>query len=589
MLTIKPFLQGLRPIDYVLTLLSPLFMLVETFSEVFILFLLSSIIDKGLLARDFHFILRQGFIMIGFAVIGGVGGVAAAVFSSAAANGFSFSLRNALFSKVLFLKESSVDALTPPAILTRLTTDVQNLQNIYGLLIRVCFRAPLILILSVLMCIRLSPSLSLIFLSIIPILATLIFIVVILSFKKFEVMLSILDKLNKVVLENLSAIRLVKCFNLRREEENKFFSVANALKDAQNSAERYVILLSPVMQLITYIVTVLILFLGGVLILRGSFTVGALISFTSYIHGILMSLMMLGMIFTNLIISRASFCRIQELFNKEVEETTKLSSSSKPSFTSYDLTIKNLSFSYNPEERKNYALNNLSMHFDSGKNYGIIGSVGSGKSTFLHLLFRLYDPPDNSIYIDNQDIKSINLNTFRSIIGIVYQKSVLFTPTLLKTLTWGAEENIDKDKVIKRVKECCATACIDDYIDGLKDKYESAVKIAGVNFSGGQRQRLSIARTLIKSPRILLIDDSFSALDSATQNKVLFSLLKMQGGTKIIVSQKIEIMQQMDYIFVFDNGSLASSGTHSELLSSSSLYQEIYKTQKSTVEFDSPE
>jgi len=598
MTTAGKLLEGLETRYKVNSLLSPAAMVGEVLMEVFIPLIMANIIDIGIAGKDIGYVAKVGLLMIAVSLFSLVCGMLSARFGAVGALGFARNLRRRLFSKVQDFSFANVDKFSTASLVTRLTTDINNAQNMYMMIIRMCVRAPMMLISATIMSFIVNRSLAVVFLGAIPLIVIPMIFIMKAAFPRFKIMMKRYDTLNSTVQENLTGIRVVKAFVRENHESQKFRDAADAVRSAQVKAEKLVILGMPLMQMVMYVSIIVIFWFGGNMIIGGTLLTGQLISFISYLSQILISLMMLSMIFVMLVISRASIIRIVEVLDEQIDIANPVSFSS--SDASYSLTdkssavlekkgtgsvtavkdgsidFKNVFFSYAGTQETS-VLNDVSFSIPTGATIGIIGGTGSSKTTLVQLIPRLYDVLSGSVMVGGVDVKNYDLEALRSSVAMVLQKNVLFTGTIKENLLWGNEKAGDDELI-----QACKTAHAHDFIMSFPEGYETVLGQGGVNVSGGQKQRLCIARALLKSPKILILDDSTSAVDTATDASIRSSLKEtLADTTKIIIAQRIASVKDADTIFVLDEGRLASQGTHDELLSSSSIYREVYESQKS--------
>lgn len=572
MLSIDKITNNLEKKYWIYTLFCPFIMILEVFFETIIPFFMSRIVDKGILNKDMNYVLKIGTIMIVCAVLSMICGIMGARFGAIASQGVSKNLRRNLFKKVQSFSFYNVDKFSTASLVTRLTTDVTNVQNVYQLIIRICFRAPFMLIAGSVMAFFINTKLALIFFISIPILGVSIALISTKAYSKFAYMLEKYDKLNSIVQENLIAIRVVKSFVRGDFESEKFASAANNVRKAQSNAEKLVIRISPIMQLVLYLTIIAVFWFGGKMVVFGSMKSGELISFLSYVYQILMSLMMIGMIFVNIVLSRASVRRICEV----LDEVPAISNKNNAITFVKDGSIcfKDVFFSYN-KNQKNYILENISLNIDSGQVVGIIGGTGSSKTSLVNLIPRLYDVLKGAVLVGGINVKEYDLKVLRDSVAVVLQKNVLFSGTIKENLKWGNQEATDE-----QIVSACKISDADDFINSFPNKYETYLGQGGVNISGGQKQRLCIARALLKKPKILILDDSTSSVDTATERKIRDSLRKeCPETTKIIIAQRITSVKDADVIFVIENGKICGFGKHEDLIKSNSIYKEVNDSQ----------
>lgn len=575
MSVIKKLMQGLEKKYKTATVVAPLTIMGEVLLEVLIPLIMARIIDVGIANSDVGYVVKVGGLMVGAALLSLAFGCIAARFAAVAAFGFSRNLRRRLFNKVQDFSFGNVDKFSTASLVTRLTTDVTNVQNTFQMIVRMCFRAPFMFVSAIVMGFYMNSRLALVFLVCIPLIAIPVGFIMVKTFPRFQKMFKKYDALNAAVQENLIGIRAVKAFVREEHEKEKFDKTADDLRKLQVNAEKLVILNGPIMMLVMYLGVIAVLWFGGNMIIGGSMQTGELISFITYLTQILMSLMMISMIFVMLNISRASVQRICEVIDEDIDLTSPAAtaeSSVPPADGS--IRFKNVSFSYdkNPDTA---VLRDINLEIPSGAVVGIIGGTGSSKTTLVHLIPRLYDVLDGSVEVGGRDVRSYDLDALRSSISMVLQKNVLFTGTIEENLRWGNPAATDEE-----IKAACAAACADRFISSFPDGYKTVLGQGGVNVSGGQKQRLCIARALLKKPKILILDDSTSAVDTATDASIRKTLREtLPDTTKIIIAQRVASVKDADLIFVLDEGKILDSGTHDSLLKTSEIYREVYESQ----------
>lgn len=585
MSNLHKILGGLEKRFVVLSCLSPLSMIGEVALEMMIPLIMARIIDIGIAQQDIGYVFRTGALMVLAALVSLSFGIAGGRFSSVAAQGFSKNLRRKLFSRVQTFSFSNMDKFGTGSLVTRLTTDVTNLQNLYQNVIRSMVRAPFMLVTGTFMACMLNRRLATVFFVVIPVLAVVLAVIAVSAYPRFRLMFTRYDELNNTVQENLRAIRVVKSFVRERFENDKFERVAAALRDTQVRAEKIVIMNQPIMQLSIYSCIICVLWFGGNMIISGSMQTGELISFITYITQILMSLMMLSMMFVQLILSRASMSRVLEVLDEEPhiqspdgapEGVIVQSADSIATVRDGSIDFNHVSFSYLQDE-KNCVLSDIDLHIKSGETVGIIGGTGSSKSTLVQLLPRLYDVLSGSVHVGGVDVRKYNLAALRDAVGMVLQKNVLFSGTIRENLCWGNAHATDEE-----ITAACVAADADGFVRALPSGYDTELGQGGVNLSGGQKQRLCIARALLKKPRILILDDSTSACDTATDARIRAALkTALPGTTKLIIAQRIASVQDADMIVVLDDGRISGTGTHEKLLAENKVYREVYESQMS--------
>ncbi len=554
-------------------ILSPVTILGEVAMEVSIPYVMASIIDKGIKENNVKHVAIMGGVLILMALVSLMFGAVAGRFSAVAAVGFAKNLRKALFEKVQSFSFSNVDKFSSASLTTRLTTDVTNIQMAFMMFIRTAIRAPMMLIFALMMAINANARLSLVFVCAIPVLGTAIFFIMTKAHPRFKAMLTLYDNMNGRVQENLVGIRTVKAFVREDYEKKKFTESTEAVRSAQVNAEKLVIMTMPFMQLVMYASIVAILFFGGNIIVDGDMLTGELTQFVTYVSQILMSLMMLSFLFMMFVISRASIQRIYEVLTEEVDIVSPENAIKKVSNGS--VSFKNVSFSYF-KDMKNLALEKINLDIKSGETVGIIGGTGSSKTTLVQLIPRLYDVTEGQVLVGGRDVREYDLDALRGEVAMVLQKNVLFTGTIKDNLKWGNENATDEEII-----EACKQACAHDFITSFPDGYNQEMGQGGVNVSGGQKQRLCIARALLKKPKILILDDSTSAVDTSTDASIRKAFRENLGDvTTFIIAQRISSVQDADRIIVMDDGKITDIGTHSQLLETSKIYREVYESQQ---------
>ncbi|MDO4492903.1 MAG: ABC transporter ATP-binding protein [Clostridia bacterium] len=568
-----PFVKGYR----LTSILSPVVITVEVVLEVFIPLLMADIIDVGIPAGDFGYVLKKGGLMIVMCLGALVAGALAARLAIYSSNGAAKNLRMSVFEKIQSFSFKNTDKYSTASLLTRLTNDITNIQSCFQMLLRMLTRSPMMLIMATVFAIRISPQLSMILFLAIPFLGLTMFLLARAAFPRFERMLKQYDGMNARTQETLIAIRVVKAFVRGDYETERFEDSAAALKKAQRAAESLMIVSSPVMQLTVYSCIIAAIWIGGGHVLNGTLTSGALMSFITYITQILMSLMMMTFAFINFVISSASAKRICEVLDevpaiRDNDAATEL----LPEDGSVEFRDVSFSYSDNPE---NPTLEHISLSVRSGEVIGIVGGSGSGKTTLVQLIPRLYDVLSGSVLVGGHDVRDYKTDNLRAAIGMVLQKNVLFSGTIRENLLWGKA-----DATQEEIDAACRAACAYDFIQSFPDKYETDLGQGGVNVSGGQKQRLCIARALIKQPKVLILDDSTSACDTATDANIRRAFREeLAGTTKIIIAQRVASVMDADRIVVLDDGKIDAIGTHAELLETNEIYREIYSSQQKGV------
>lgn len=554
-------------------ILCPLSILGEVVMEVLIPYVMASIINYGIKKDNVGHVALMGIIMVGMALVSLAFGALAGRFGAVASVGFAKNLRKALFEKVQAFSFSNVDKFSSASLTTRLTTDVNNVQMAFMMFIRTAVRAPMMLIFALIMAITTNARLSLVFVVAIPVLASLIFIIMSKAHPRFKAMLTLYDNMNGRVQENLIGIRTVKAFVREDYEKKRFTESTEAVRAAQVNAEKLVIMTMPLMQLCMYSSIIAILFFGGHIIVDGDMLTGDLTQFITYVTQILMSLMMLSFLLMMFVISRASLQRIYEVLTEEVDIVSPENAVTEVKNGS--VSFKNVSFSYF-KDMNNLALEKVNLDIKSGETIGIIGGTGSSKTTLVQLIPRLYDTTEGKVLVGGRDVREYDIEALRENVAMVLQKNELFTGTIKENLKWGNADASDEEII-----EACKQACAHDFITSFPNGYEQNLGQGGVNVSGGQKQRLCIARALLKKPKILILDDSTSAVDTATDASIRKAFRENLGDvTTFIIAQRISSVQDADRIIVMDDGKISDIGTHSELLETSEIYREVYDSQQ---------
>ena len=564
------------------SLLAPLFTALEVVMELFIPFITAAIIDQGIEAGDLGQVYRYGALMIVMAFLSLCFGTLAGRFSAKASAGFACNLRDALYAKVQTFSFSNIDKYSTAGLVTRMTTDVTNMQNAYQMILRIAVRAPLMLVCSMCMCFFISVQLSAVFLVALVVLGVSLIFIMTRTIPVFQKVFRKYDDLNASVQENVSAIRVVKAFVREAYEDEKFKKAADGLYRLFVKAESTLALNSPIMMLVVYGSILALSWFGAHYIVAGELTTGNLTSLFSYVMGVLMSLMMLSMIFVMVTMSIASAERICEV----LKETPALADPERPLMTVSDgrVDFDHVSFSYQHGSGE-VVLRDIDLHIASGETIGVVGGTGSGKSSLVNLISRLYDVDQGSVRVGGVAVRDYDLEALRNQVAVVLQKNVLFSGTILDNLRWGKEDATEEE-----CREAARLACADEFIDRFPDGYNTWIEQGGANVSGGQKQRLCIARALLKSPKVLILDDSTSAVDTATDAKIREAFARqIPGTTKIIIAQRVSSVQNADRILVLDNGAVSGFDTHENLLKTNRIYQEIYEAQtQGGGDFDHP-
>ncbi len=564
------------------SLLTPLFTALEVLMEILIPFITASIIDKGIEAGDMGQVCFYGVIMLIMAFLSLTFGVLAGRYAAAASAGFACNLREGMYKNIQTFSFSNIDKFSTAGLVTRMTTDVTNLQMAYQMCLRIAVRSPLMLICSMAMCFFINVRLSLIFLVAMVVLGCGLFLIMSRTTKVFREVFRKYDDLNASVQENVTAIRVVKAFVREAHENEKFRKAADRLYKLFVKAEGTLAFNSPLMMLVVYGCIISLSWFGAHFVVAGSLTTGELTSMFSYIMSVLMSLMMLSMIFVMLTMSMASGERIAEVLNEKADLTDPEQPVMEIEDGSIDFNHVGFSYKHGSGEE---TLHDIDLHIKSGETIGIIGGTGCGKSSLVSLISRLYDVTSGSVYVGGKDVRSYDMEVLRDQVAVVLQKNVLFSGTILDNLRWGKEDATEEECI-----EVCQQACADEFIERFPDRYNTWIEQGGNNVSGGQKQRLCIARALLKKPKVLILDDSTSAVDTATDAKIREAFAKkIPGTTKLIIAQRISSVQDADRIVVLDDGQINGVGTHQELLENNKIYKEIYEAQsKGGGDFDHP-
>jgi ATP-binding cassette subfamily B protein len=554
------------------TILAPIFVTLEVILDVLIPFLMAYLIDNGINKSDLKTIYLISGILVLCAILAVIFGALSGRYASIASSGFAKNLRQDMYYKVEEYSFANIDKFSTASIITRLTTDVTNVKEAFNMVIRVAIRAPFMLLFALIMSFIINPKIALIYLCVIPFLGLGLIFIALKAHPLFEYVFKTYDKLNNVVEENIRGIRVVKSYVQEEHEINKFTGVSKDIYNNFSKAEKILAFNSPLMQTSVYLCTILIAWIGAHLILSGSMSTGSLTSLITYTMQILNSLMMLSMVFVTIIIAIPSAERIVEIINEDIDLTN--SPNSLKEIKDGSIKFDNVSFSY-IKDKKKLSLKNINLDIKSGETIGIIGGIGSSKSTLVQLIPRLYDTTEGTIYVGGVDVKKYDIKSLRDSVAMVLQKNVLFSGTIKENLKWGKKDATDKE-----IEEVCTLAQATEFIEKFPDKYDTYIDQGGTNVSGGQKQRLCIARALLKNPKILILDDSTSAVDTKTDALIRKSFKeKIPNTTKIIIAQRISSVEDADKIIVMDKGTINAIGTHKELLKTNKIYQEVYTSQ----------
>lgn len=556
------------------SLLAPLTVTLEVLLEITIPFLMSLIVDVGITNRSLSYVFKVGAIMVVIALISMGFGFLSGKFAAEGAMGFGAELRRGVFSKVQDFSFANLDNFTTPSLITRLTTDITNVQTSYMMIIRVLVRAPIMLIAATIMSAFIEVHLVWIFMMAIPLLATMLILLARVAFKRFNIVMRRYDDLNAKTQENLMSMRVVKAFVREDFEREKFAIANNALMNASRRAEKIVVLNMPIMMVTIFSCIIAVLWFGGQMVMAETMLTGELISFLAYVGQILMSLMMIAQVFIQIVFSRSSLERILEILKEDIDITDE-DADDALTVTQGSVEFKNVSFRYNKAAEDNI-LKNINLTINPGETVGIIGGTGAAKTSLVQLIPRLYDASDGELLVGGHDVRDYKLKTLRDQVSMVLQKNVLFSGSIKDNLRWGNETASD-DQII----DCAKAAAAHDFIMAFPQGYDTRLGQGGAGVSGGQKQRLCIARALLKKPKILILDDSTSAVDTATDAMIRQGLKESAAGmTVIIIAQRLSSVADADKIVILDEGQIVATDTHDSLLAGNPIYQEIYHSQQ---------
>ena len=554
------------------SIMTPIFMILEVVFEMLIPFLMASLIDDGVEAGNMQHIYKIGAIMIVAALCGLFCGVMGGKYGARASTGFAKNLRQAMFENIQTFSFASLDKFSTAGLVTRLTTDVTNMQMAYQMILRICFRAPVSMICAMAMAFFINARLASIYLVAVLLLGVVLFFIINGAMKYFKQAFPKYDELNASVQENVSAIRVVKAYVREEHETKKFKKASQGIYDIFLKAEEHVVLNMPVMQFTVYGCILLISWLGAKQIVGSTLTTGELMSLLTYCMNILMSLMMVAMIFVMMSMSIASAERICEV----LDEKSDLTNPVNPAYEveSGDIEFRRVRFSYHKESSE-AVFHDINLKIHAGETIGIIGGTGSAKTSLVNLISRLYDVSEGQVMVGGRDVREYDIETLRDQVAVVLQKNVLFSGTILDNLRWG-----DANATEEECRWVCRLACADEFIERLPDGYQTYIEQGGTNVSGGQRQRLTIARALLKKPKVLILDDSTSAVDTATDARIRKAFAEeIPDTTKLIIAQRVASVMNADRIIVMDDGRVHGFGTHEELLGNNEIYREVYESQ----------
>ena len=562
------------------SLLTIVFIIGEVVFELMIPYMMTFIIDRGVAINDFNAVIKYGSIMIVLAILGLICGIAAGIYGANASAGFAKNLREGMFRNIQNFSFSNIDKFSSAGLVTRLTTDITNVQNSYQMILRMLMRAPATLIFALIMTVSISRDMSVIFFVAIFFLATALALIIVVAFKLFNQVFEKYDALNANVQENISGIRVVKSYVQEDKEISKFDRAITNLYKLFVKAESLVAINNPLMMFTVYACIIALSWFGAERIVAGALTTGELTSLFSYIMSILIALMMLSFAFVMITLSEASAKRITEVLQEESDIKTKENASKEVKDGSIE--FDNVSFSYKAGIGKP-VLSNINIHIASGQTIGIIGGTGSSKTSLVNLIPRLYDATQGKVYVGGKNVKDYDIKSLRDAVSVVLQKNVLFSGSIVENLRWGNE-----NATLDEIKKACELACADEFIERMPEKYDTWIERGGSNVSGGQKQRLCIARALLKKPKILILDDSTSAVDTATDARIRRAFKEeIPNTTKIIISQRISSIKEADKIIVMDNGKIVGFDTHEKLLETNEIYRTTANAQsEGNADFD---
>ena len=551
---------------------TPFFMILEVAMEMMIPLLMASIIDKGVELGDMNHVYKTGAVMIVAATIGLLAGLAGGRFGAKASTGFAKNLREAVFNHIQTFSFANIDKFSTAGLVTRMTTDITNIQHSYQMMLRMFVRSPISLICAMAMSFYISPRLATVYLVAVIFLGIVLFFIMKGATKYFSQAFPKYDKMNAAVQENVSAIRVVKAYVREKEETTKFKKTSENIYKIFCKAESIIVYNAPIMQLTVYSCILLISWLGAKMIVGSTLSTGNLMSLLAYCMNILMNLMMLSMFFVMITMSMAAIKRVAEVLNEE-------SDINNPEHPIYEVQNGNVDFNHvnfaYKKDSEEFVLKDIDLHIKSGETIGVMGGTGSAKTSLVNLISRLYDATEGEVCVGGINVKDYDMETLRNQVSVVLQNNVLFSGTILENLRWG-----NKDATYEECVRACELACADEFIQKFPDKYDTHIEQGGTNVSGGQKQRLCIARALLKNPKILILDDSTSAVDTATDAKIRKAFAKeIPNTTKFIIAQRVSSVQHADRIIVMEDGQINGFGTHEELLLNNEIYREVYESQ----------
>lgn len=568
---IKTLLKEVKEYKFA-SIITPCFMVLEVAMEMMIPYLMASIIDKGVEVGDMAHIYKMGGLMIVIAVIGLFAGLGGARYGSLASTGFARNLREKMFNHIQTFSFSNIDKFSTAGLVTRMTTDISNIQNAYQMILRMCVRTPITLVCAMAMSFHISKELASIYMVAVVILGVILIFIMKNATKYFTQAFPKYDEMNAAVRENVSAIRVVKAYVREKEETEKFKRTSQNIYNIFTKAEKVVSYNGPVMNITVYGCILMISWIGAKLIVTDKLTTGNLMSLLAYCMNILMSLMMLSMVFVMITMSMAAVKRVYEVLTEESD----IKNPAEPIFEVADGSVqfKNVNFAYKKDSNE-FVLKDINLDIKSGETIGVMGGTGSSKTSLVNLISRLYDVSEGEVLVGGHNVKDYDMEALRNQVSVVLQNNVLFSGTILDNLRWG-----NKEATYEECVRACKLACADEFIQRFPDGYETKIERGGTNVSGGQKQRLCIARALLKNPKILILDDSTSAVDTATDARIRKAFAEeIPDTTKFIIAQRVSSVQNADRIIVMDNGVVNGFGTHEELMATNEIYREVYESQ----------
>ena len=568
---VKTLLKEVKEYKFA-SIITPCFMVLEVAMEMMIPYLMASIIDNGVEVGNMAHIYKMGGLMIVIAVVGLLAGLGGARYGAQASTGFAKNLREKMFNHIQTFSFANIDKFSTAGLVTRMTTDITNIQNAYQMVLRMCVRTPITLVCAMAMSFYISKELASVYLIAVIILGFVLILIMKNATKYFSQAFPKYDEMNAAVQENVSAIRVVKAYVREKEETKKFRKTSKNIYDIFVKAEKVISFNAPAMSITVYSSILLISWIGAKMIVADNLTTGELMSLLAYCMNILMSLMMLSMVFVMITMSMAAVKRVYEVLTEESD----INNPEEPIYEVEDGSVqfKNVNFSYKKDSNE-WVLKDINLDIKSGETIGVMGGTGSSKTSLVNLISRLYDASEGEVLVGGRNVKEYDMEALRNQVSVVLQNNVLFSGTILDNLRWGNAEATDEECM-----KACQLACADEFIQRFPDKYETKIERGGTNVSGGQKQRLCIARALLKNPKILILDDSTSAVDTATDAKIRKAFAEeIPNTTKFIIAQRVSSVQNADRIIVMENGEVNGFGTHEELLATNEIYREVYESQ----------